>query len=144
MNITRDVVVDLLPAYLAGEASVDTRALVEEFARLDAEFARTLGAQRSDLAAGARLLDAPPAGLSPDHELRTLARTRRAAERLRWLMALAFMFTAFPLSFIFDGGRVTFLLMRDAPVLALACWVAAAVLWILFFNARRSLRASGL
>jgi hypothetical protein len=31
MEITRDVVLDLLPLYLAGEVSADTRALVEEF-----------------------------------------------------------------------------------------------------------------
>jgi anti-sigma factor RsiW len=143
MNITRDVVADLLPAYLAGEASADTRSLVDEFARQDAEFARTLEAQRRELAAGAGALREPAAGLSPDHELRTLARTRSMAERLRWLMAVALMFTAFPLSFVFDGGRLTFLLVRDVPVLALACWIAAVVFWIQFLATRRKLNASG-
>jgi predicted anti-sigma-YlaC factor YlaD len=144
MRITRDVVTDLLPAYLAGEASADTRALVEEFARQDAEFARALEAQRSELAEGARALREPAAALSPDHELRTLARTRSMAERLRWLMAAAIMLTAFPLSFVFEGGRLTFLLVRDVPVLAMACWASAVVLWVLFFSTRRGLRASGL
>ena len=144
MNITRDVVADLLPAYLAGEASADTRALVEEFARQDAEFARLLAAQRAELALGAQALRAPAAGLPPDHELRTLERTRRMAARLRWLMALALAFTAFPLSFVFQGGRLTFLLVRDVPVLALACWVSAATFWLLFLSTRRRLRGSGL
>ena len=31
MKVTRDVVTDLLPLYLAGDASEDTRALVEKF-----------------------------------------------------------------------------------------------------------------
>ena len=37
MNVTREVIYDLLPAYFAGEASADTRALVEEFFATDAE-----------------------------------------------------------------------------------------------------------
>jgi len=42
VKITRKVMADLLPAYLAGKASADTRKLVKEFARQDAEFARLL------------------------------------------------------------------------------------------------------
>ena len=40
MKITRDVVKDLLAVYSAGEASGDTRALVEEWLRSDPELAR--------------------------------------------------------------------------------------------------------
>lgn len=35
MDITRDVILDLLPLYLADEASADTRALVEEYLDTD-------------------------------------------------------------------------------------------------------------
>jgi len=42
MKVTREVVTDLLPAYLADRASADTRALVKQFAQRDAEFARLL------------------------------------------------------------------------------------------------------
>jgi anti-sigma factor RsiW len=38
MNVTRDVIYDLLPGYFAGEISPDTRALVDEFLRQDPEF----------------------------------------------------------------------------------------------------------
>ena len=31
MNVTREVIFDLLPVYFAGDASADTRALVEDF-----------------------------------------------------------------------------------------------------------------
>jgi anti-sigma factor RsiW len=144
MKVTREVVLDLLPAYLGGEASPDTRALVEEYARQDSEFASLMEAQRRELTAGSRALREPGARLSPDHALQTLARTRRMAERLRWLMAIALMFTAFPLSFAFEGTRVTFLLVRDVPLLALACWVAALIFWGMFLAARRKLRAAGL
>lgn len=39
MGITRDVVHDLLPIYVANEASADTRALVEEYLKTDPELA---------------------------------------------------------------------------------------------------------
>jgi hypothetical protein len=39
MKVTREVIIDLLPAYFSNEASADTRALVEEFFRQDPEFA---------------------------------------------------------------------------------------------------------
>jgi anti-sigma factor RsiW len=61
MKVTRDVIYDLLPSYFAGDASHDTRALVEAYFETDPEFARmasrfqTLIAdrQRSDAAADA-------------------------------------------------------------------------------------------
>jgi anti-sigma factor RsiW len=40
MNVTREVIYDLLPGYFAGEASADTRALVDEFFATDPEFGR--------------------------------------------------------------------------------------------------------
>jgi anti-sigma factor RsiW len=40
MNVTREVIYDLLPAYFAGDVSDDTRALVEEYFESDPEFGR--------------------------------------------------------------------------------------------------------
>ena len=39
MEITRNVILDLLPLYLAGEASPDTQALVENYLETDRELA---------------------------------------------------------------------------------------------------------
>ena len=39
MEVTRNVILDLLPLYLAGEASPDTRALVEHYLERDPELA---------------------------------------------------------------------------------------------------------
>jgi len=39
MNITRNVILDLLPLYLANEVSADTRALVEKYLETDSELA---------------------------------------------------------------------------------------------------------
>ena len=40
MNVTKEVIIDLLPVYLAGEASLATRVLVEEFLAQDPELAQ--------------------------------------------------------------------------------------------------------
>ncbi len=40
MEITKDVIRDLLPLYLANELSEDTRALVEEYLQTDPELAQ--------------------------------------------------------------------------------------------------------
>ena len=40
MTVTRDVILDLLPLYFAGQVSADTKALVDEFLRTDPDFAR--------------------------------------------------------------------------------------------------------
>jgi hypothetical protein len=39
MPISRNVILDLLPVYLAGEASEDTRILIEEYLQSDKELA---------------------------------------------------------------------------------------------------------
>jgi hypothetical protein len=39
MRVTRDVILDLLPLYLAEEASADTKALVREYLEADPELA---------------------------------------------------------------------------------------------------------
>jgi anti-sigma factor RsiW len=77
MQITRDIVSDLWPVYASGEASADTRALVDAFLADDPEFASTLK----------READLPPVdiALSPDEEARTLARTREAIRGGPWL-----------------------------------------------------------
>jgi len=143
MKITRDVITDLLPAYFAGEASSDTRALIEDFLRADPDFARTIEAQKSELASRG---DLPGVGtdLSPDHEVQTLARTRAMIKQRSWLLALAWMFTVFPFSFAYENGRLTFILVRDVPVLAGTCWLWAAIFWIFYLRMRHRLRTSGL
>jgi predicted anti-sigma-YlaC factor YlaD len=40
MSISRNVILDLLPVYLAGEASEDTRTLIEEYLQSDKELAQ--------------------------------------------------------------------------------------------------------
>jgi anti-sigma factor RsiW len=139
MNLTRAVVKDLLPVYLAGEASADTRALVEDYLKGDPALAREVE--------GVRRLDPglpPTPAPAEDVERRALEATRRRLRDRTSTLAVATFFTALPLAFATDGTRVTFLLIRDAPIIGLAWWFTAAVLWICYFFIRRRLQVSGL
>ena len=140
MKITRDVIIDLLPAYLADEASADTRALVQEFLADNPEFARIVSASKER---NSDALLTPTPNLSPNVERDALARTRALVRRRTWTIALAVFFTCLPLTFAFSDGRVTFLMLRDEPGSRLL-WIAAAYLWVQLAVLQRRLRGVGL
>jgi hypothetical protein len=133
---TREVVKDLLPLYAAGEASEDTRALVEEWLARDPDLAA--------LAAELRGGGAPPPGAPAGAGRRELAAARALLRRRTWLLALAIVFTALPLSFVFDERGLRFLMLRDAPLASMASWAAAAGLWVGFAAVSRRLKVTGL
>jgi len=138
MKITREIVEDLLPLYVAGEASADTRAAVEEWLRDDPELARLAQAMGVDTAPG------PTAPAAPDSGRTALATTKTLLRRRTWLFAWALFFTGLPLSFVFGSEGLRFLMLRDAPVAAAGSLAVAAVLWILFARVARRLRVTGL
>jgi hypothetical protein len=86
MSVTRPVILDLWPAYVSGEASAETRTLVDEFLRMDPEFARQL---RENPLGGI----APPL-VPPDVETTAFARARRQLRGYPWLLQLAILFSA--------------------------------------------------
>ena len=143
MEITRNIIQDLLPLYLAGEASPETRVLVEEFLARDpalaAEAARQKSGSVEKILAGGTIMPLPQ-----DHEAETLARTRAKLQRTAWILALAIAFTLVPFSFTFDNGHITWMMVRDVPRMAFAYWAAAAGSWIAYFIKRHRLRSAGL
>ncbi len=48
MKVTREVITDLLPAYLSKEASADTCVLIEEFFKQDPEFAALVKEKKTE------------------------------------------------------------------------------------------------
>jgi hypothetical protein len=124
MTITRSIILDLWPAYAAGEASQDTRALVDAFLRDDPEFGRQL---RQDPLGP---LDAPiPA---PDLEMRALTKARRRLGGFRSLLFLAILFSCMAFGRIvsdtsFDVSPRPFIIVAGIGV---AFWIAFFVsLW---------------
>ncbi len=73
IEITRDVVSDLWPLYRAGEASRDSKVLVDRFLAEDSDFAATLH-KSGELGAAM-----PPFRLSPEAERRLLDDARARA-----------------------------------------------------------------
>ena len=143
MNVTREVILDLLPAYLSGEASPATRTLVEEHMKEDAELAQRVRFLLTD-----NLAKATPPVLRPELELRSLRRTKSLLGWQRWLFGLGIFFSAMLLSneFSFEGGHFKefHFLLRDYPAEFGICLVLALACWIAYFSIRRRLRAGAL
>lgn len=140
MNVTRDVVRDLLPAYLAGEASEDTRRLVEDFFRQDPEFEREARDADRFLAG---LPGSPPIAAEAHAEMKAIRRTRRVLSLQRVLFALAITCSlnvvTLGFGFVFVNGKMH-LVWLALPFQAQAVGVLAvlaAVFWAAYFVSRR-------
>lgn len=138
MKLTRDVVRDLMTVVYAGEASADSRRLVEEFLAGDPELAREAAAMGAAFALPAT---PPPA---PTAEKVTLDATRQLLKLRSSTFAVALFFTLLPFSIVVQNSRVTFLLIRDAPVVGIVWWATAALMWTWHWRVRRRARVTGL
>lgn len=135
MEVTRDVIRDLLPLYVSGEVSADTRRLVEAYLTREPDLARAVTA--------ARALELPPTP-APTEEKSALDATRQLLRQRTQTLVVAILFTLLPFTFTFDRSGLSFLLIRDQPVVGGAWLLTAAVLWGWYVQLRRRLRVSGL
>ena len=139
MNVTREVILDLIPVYLAGEASPATRALIDEYLRQDPELAQRMRTLSMDSLAS---IKQPP--LSSDIELRSLRRARALIGWQKWLFGLGITFTALSLSneFSTEGGhfREFHFLIRDYPAQFGTFAALALICWVSYYVIRRRLR----
>jgi hypothetical protein len=137
MEITRDVVKDLIPVYLAGEASCDTKKIVETYAAADPEIQR--------LIASAEDLPLPP--MDPENpetrKTEVLRRTKRMIAARSAVLFLAILCTCVPFTMI-DAGDWKFFMLRDKPETAAVSAVLAVMFWILYGVIRRRLQVTGL
>jgi hypothetical protein len=124
MNVTRDVISDLWPVYSAGEASADTRALVDAFLRQDPEFAPLLHGRGEDM-----LFRRGAPELPLDHEAKGLRRTKRLLHGWDWLMFMAILFSCFAF------GRIVADTSWDvSPANFIVVASMAVFFWIAFFT----------
>ena len=138
MNVTREVIVDLLPVYFSGEASPATRSLVEEYMKRDPELSQRVRIQWAE--SFAKLApSAPP----PELELRSLRRARRLLHLQKWLLGLGIGFIACSLSFgvSYEDGRFRggHFLLVDHPLSYGICMALGLACWIGHFMIRRRL-----
>lgn len=139
MNVSDDVMNDLLTIYLAGEASAATKALIESHAQQNPLFASKIQA------AGALSLN-DPATVEPsrDLELQALAKTRQFIFLRTLFFASAVLFTLLPLVFTFDARGAQFLILGRYPGLMWSFWSIATASWIAWYVMHRQVRDSGL
>lgn len=141
MNVTREVILDLFPVYLSGEAAPATRALVEEFLKHDSELAQRLRLQWADNFAAAL-----PSSLPPELELRSLRRTRKLLTLRTWILSIAIFCTLVPFSLEMNlsNWRVTefHFLIRDYPEIYGTFLAVGLLCWAAYFLIRRQLRAT--
>jgi ferric-dicitrate binding protein FerR (iron transport regulator) len=134
MNVTKNIINDLIPLYVANECSTDTRELVEEYLQRNPQQAEELR----------RIMNTPIPGAVPPakglDEIRAFREARRRLRRRTWLMALAIFFSLAPFSFWSGDGRM-WLMLRDAPGSALVYAGLAAVMWIIYALERRRSRS---
>jgi hypothetical protein len=79
MNVTRNVITDLLPVYFSGEASDDTKLLVEDYFREDPDFERIARRAATQLETLRTTATVP---LGAEKEKRDLQLARDAVTRL--------------------------------------------------------------
>lgn len=138
MNVTKNVILDLLPLYLDGEASADTAALVAEFFERHPELEGELMPRESHLPVALEGAELPP-----EAEMRALRRTKRMVSLRSALMAFAIFATCLAVGFEFNDGG-TYWLPTERPVLSAVLGAVGLTLWIGYFSVRRRLRSSGL
>jgi hypothetical protein len=132
MNVTKEVIADLLPLYVANECSPDSRAIIEEYLSDHPEFAREIKVIQKNLIP----LTAPPSGMDETAPL------KKARKILRWrsvLMGLAIFFSLAPFSFLHTGGR-NYFLFTEEPGAASSYGVIGIILWIVYVLVRRRTR----
>ncbi|MBK7455081.1 MAG: hypothetical protein IPJ46_15575 [Anaerolineales bacterium] len=118
MKITRDVITDLLPVYLSGEASADTKALIESFLQDDPEFAKLIGENDAFLPDG-------QINLSKDTEMDTLNKTKKLLRDRSTYLAFTIFFLLLPASFRVGEAGFQWL-WADMPLSIVFFWLVGS------------------
>jgi len=141
MNVPEELILDLLPLYMAGETSPATKAFVEQVLARDPGLAKKVRAiWDKELAGG--LGPIPP----PELELQALRKTRRILGFEKWIfgLAIAFTATAFAVVIPMEGDRIgsVHFAIQDHPVPLGISAGLGLLFWLAYFIFRRKLRTT--
>jgi hypothetical protein len=137
VELPRQVMDDLAVLYLSGEASAETRELVERYAGRHSDYASALQAHAPESMAVATAVQV-------EAEMQALKRTKEYLFLRTLFFAMAVAFTLSLGLFTFNNDGVTFLLYRDAPGVFWAFSSIAAASWVAWGLMRRELAKTGL
>lgn len=128
-RIPQHVILDLLPLYLEGEVSDDTRDLIEEYLKHDPQLARL--AEQANIAIS---LQGIPAPLKKETEMEALKKVKKLMIQHNVFLALAVILT------LMMG--ISYIFLWDEPRGAVAPFVfggLAAIFWTAFFIVNRKI-----
>ncbi len=131
MQITRDIITDLLPLFYSKECSNDTKLLVEEYLRANPDFERQVKPPSHD-----HLPSSVPDRLDEKNEMKALAKTKRFLRLRSSLMALAIFFSIAPFSFFHTEGE-THWLLTESPSAAIIYGTIGIGFWVAYFITRK-------
>ena len=137
MKITRDVITDLLPIYLAGEASPDTNALVEEFLAEHPDFAKLVAEQEQPLTPNS-------INIPKETEMQTLEKTKKLLWQRSMYMGFAIFFSLFPASVRGSSEAGIRWMWEGAPIIPIISVLIAILMWILYARTNHTLNGSEL
>ncbi len=133
MNISEDIINDLLPLYFSEDCSAATKQLVEEYLKSNPDFEKRV-----------KKLNQNPIpkdivqNLDKTDEMKSLLETRRLLKARGIFMGFAIFFSLVPFSFIASDEHSFFMLL-DAPLSALFFAICSIPLWIGYFIVKRKI-----
>ena len=104
MEVTRDVILDLMPLYIANEASADTCVPVEGYLETDPELAKI-----AEQLHGMELSKDIPVPLTKENQMEAFKETKRLMSQR--IIILAFVIAAVVISFLALAGLVAMFLL---------------------------------
>jgi hypothetical protein len=129
MKITEKVILDLMPLYQAKEASSDSIEIIEEYLKLNPEFAQKMKMPELDLNPSEIKNK-----LSMNDEMDTLNKTKKLIRLRSFILSIAILFSALPFTFNFtssdDGLRWLWI---DKPVFAVVSALIGFSLWGIYY-----------
>ncbi len=132
MNVTRDVMTDLLPVYFSSEASEDTKRLMEEYFRENPDFERIARRAVTPLE---ELRSSAPVLPEAEREKQDLEWIREELFRRRLAFGLALLFTLAPFLTVYRNGHLVWTaILNDFWGLAFFCWSLGALCWFQCFT----------
>jgi hypothetical protein len=131
MDVTCNIIIDLLPLYVAGECSQDTKRFVDEY--LDAH---------PDLRQQVKQLSQNPLPngiqerMTNNDEMKSLKKAKRLLRLRSTVLAFAIFFSLCPFSFGNIDGK-SFFMITDSPKSAMIYGSIGIVFWVIYFIMRR-------
>ena len=134
MEITKDVIADLLTIYNSRECSADTKRLVEEFLSANPDFERRVNTYSKNISKVPLTRK-----LEKSDEMKSLKKAKRLLRIHSSIMALAIFFSLAPFSFVNADGKTHWMLLED-PLAACIYGAIGIGLWITYFIVRQRKR----